>query len=221
MTALADRPQAPLAPEIGEVAGSSGQRPASMGAMEKLSKFHRASKKASKVLEKETVRRQKAIDWEIDKALKKAKCLKSLPQPVSDRAATLHLFSLQPLELPEQFDSQPEIQWSLVGTGEEASVSLPDNRNLPALNLPGNREPLLTLWPEDNYRGASGQHGRQKAGIEATFMPTATGLCSGKEGRDYSSGLQGILPIPRPLLPGIPASIFGVRGGDWQRAGLV
>lgn len=70
-TALISKNLALLAPEVDDSVGPSGQRPAGRRAMAKLSWHCGASKKASKALEIGAVWRQKAIDREIEKAMKR------------------------------------------------------------------------------------------------------------------------------------------------------
>lgn len=86
--------------------------------MAKPPKHHGDSKKASKASELDAVRRQKAIDREIEKALKRAGCQMELPQTALDREASSHLFTSQQLELLEDFDRRPELQWSPDGASE-------------------------------------------------------------------------------------------------------
>lgn len=150
-----------------DLAGSSGKRPVGKRAMAKPPKHHRASKKAFKDSELDAVRRQKAIDWEIEKALKRAECQRELPHMALDREASSHLFTLQPLEPLEDFDSWPELQWSSDGASEQLGASLPSNK-----------EPLLILASQaSQISSAWHQPVRHKpASIEATFTPMAAGI---------------------------------------------
>lgn len=143
-TAFSIKNLALLAPEGADSAGTSGQRPAGKRALAKLSWHRGSSQKASKASAMYAVRQQKAIDCEIEKALKKADRLRESPQTVLDQAASSHLFSSQLLELLEAFDSCPALQWSPDGASEQ-----------PSSTLPGNREPLLSLIPQASHTSAA------------------------------------------------------------------
>lgn len=140
-TAIVNKDLALLAPKGGNSAGTSGQRPAGKRAVAKLSWHCGNSKKTSKALEIDAVRRQKAIDWEIEKGLKRADHQRKLPQTVLDQATSAHLFASQLLELLEEFDSCPALLWLPDGVSEQ-----------PFTDLPGNRESLLSLAPQASHK---------------------------------------------------------------------
>lgn len=100
----------------------------------------------------------------------------------------------QVLELPDVFDTQPPQTWSPDGAAGS--------------KLPSNSESYFGSLPDPFSSVAAWQQPlRQKASsIEATFTPTAAGLCSGRtQGLQLLAGMGAL--ISEALKQGIPAGL--------------
>lgn len=99
-----------------ETTGASESRPAGRKATAMLSKWARAFSKTSKATEREAAQRQKAIDCEVTKALKKTE-LREAPQAFIPTDSPQN--AGQQLERHDTYDSRPPLALSPDGAREQ------------------------------------------------------------------------------------------------------